>query len=382
MFSERHIYILITAIVAFAPNKILAKLQLQTKPSTYANFFVQFLKEYQQFHVIIHVDNVTRHMANNFLSRSLFFTTIFNHDIYNKSTLGRPLDVNCANFVIFENPLMFSQYLSSKRNIHANDVIIFVTKPDSFDILSKEHEAIPNLNKFGRTIVLNMLHRNHVVKIYTICYYCGSTSGQLTLLQTLKFAQTLKRRSNLLPNNFENFKGHLMNVAYIDYFPYIYCINRAKVDGLIICTKAVGSEYDLVSTLSEVLNFTFRLIEAPSQNYNRLIHGLEQENFDFGIGGLSMTKDRFKNLRFSGVIRFDNLAVMFRHEKPLYLRVLSYQLFSFNLNLLLGATTFTLTLVVFLLIKCASNKSKMSFLTIFMVSINPTNFNFYLNQNL
>ncbi|CAH1379560.1 unnamed protein product, partial [Tenebrio molitor] len=58
---------------------------------------------------------------------------------------------------------------------------------------------------------------------------------------------------------------------------------------------------------------------------------------------------------------------MFRHEKPLYLRVLSYQLFSFNLNLLLGATTFTLTLVVFLLIKCASNKSKMSFLTIFMM---------------
>lgn len=359
MLLKAHIYLTATAIASvFSAN--LTKFHLTFNTSNRFSLLVNVLNQYQHYNLIIHIDNTTQDVVNNFLALHSTLTSIVNHDINEKTPTAKLGSSKCLNVIVFENPLKFSNY-TQRNNINSNDVIMFLTKPTEFKMFAANYRLIPNLNKSGRIIVINY---TRVKSVYTICYYCGDMSGRLTLLQKLKSGEVLNSSDQWFPNNFDNFVGHVMKVVYVDYFPYIYCINKSKVAKTTICNEAIGSEYQLLATLSRALNFSFQLIEATDQSYRPLIEGLVSGKFDFGIGGLSMTSKRRKKVQFSCVIRFEKLGVIFIYQKPLYQRLLYYESFNLNVNICLVAVGLSLTLLIYLMTKYSKSNAELSFLTL------------------
>jgi ABC-type amino acid transport substrate-binding protein len=345
----------------------LTQFNLETKPTYQMNVLVQIMKEYheyQEFHLLVYIDNVTQHAANNFFYFVSTTTTIFNQDTHNSDTIPKSIGLKYLHVVIFENPLDFVKYINKTGNISSKEVIIFLTEPKGFKTFSAQYWIISEL---FQTKMIVLVSHAHNMKIYSICFYCGSSSGKLNFLKTLRHEETLEKSDSWLPESYRDFKGHLMRVAYVDYFPFVHCINSTTIKGRIICSKAEGSEYELLRTLGEILNFTYELVQVPNQTFIHVFNGITLGDFDFGIGGLTITNERGKFVQYSKPIRFADISLMFTYKKSFYMNLLSYLNYKFNLNAFTSAAIFFSALLLFLFLKYIDTESKPSFGTVLMV---------------
>lgn len=327
----------------------ISKFQLYTTiptSSSSANF-LRFYKQHEYL-LTLHVTNKTKYLANDFLAAFPTMTVIFNHDTIARNYLKRPHGLHLLNLVIFENPLFFSEYSNQPSNIKCEDVILFLMRPLAFEFLKKNHRTVlPNLQKSGRVIVV--VAGDILTNIYIMCFYCGTTSGTFVAIQTLKTGTFAQNSPAIFASDYKNFNGHVLKVGYIDYFPYIYCQKKIAQNEGNFCEKAIGIELDLLTAMSEALNFKFQLIESRNQSYRNLILDLIEDKFDFAIGGLSMTIKRREYLQFTDVFNFEDIALIFYYKKSflasvqevLYVTILGRQ--SFYVILI------TITILIFLI---------------------------------
>jgi hypothetical protein len=361
MFSKLCIFL---SIIIIAPSSTL-KIKLKTPPAylVHHKFSINLARKFQQHDLILHVDNTTKYTANTLLKSNPTITTIFNHDAYDQR-IRRPVGLKCTNAVLFSDPFNFSKYLLHNSNIHYSDIIIFVTLPATFNALAKNYSIIPNLDKAGKVIICNYSQK---IEVYVICFYCGAGNG-LTLVETFRPDTSVIKCEHLFPQNFENFYGHTFKVGYIDYYPYVYCAKKNIIDGMVLCQDAIGSEYQLLETLSEALNFTFELIEAPNRSYDRLIDAIASESFDFAIGGLSITNPRRKISQFSDVVHFETITFTFIYKIPFFKRIIFFTYVSRGLKIALAGLPCFFTLLIFLLLKYHDRNPNVSLITTWLVS--------------
>jgi hypothetical protein len=361
MFSKLCIFL---SIIIIAPSSTL-KIKLKTPPAylLHHNFSLNLARKFQQHDLILHVDNTTKYTANTLLKFNPTITTIFNHDAYDQR-IRRPIGLKYTNVVLFSDPFDFSKYLLHNSNIHYSDIIIFGTLPATFNALAKNYSVIPNLDKVGKVIICNYSQK---IEVYVICFYCGAGNG-LTLVETFRPDTSVIKCEHLFPQNFENFYGHTFKIAYIDYFPYVYCTKKGIIDGTVLCQDAIGSEYQLLLSLSEALNFTFELIEIPNRFYDRLFDAIASESYDFAIGGLSITNPRRKVLEFSDVVNFETISFTFVYKIPFFKRIIFFTYVSRGLKIALAGLPCFFTLLIFLLLKYHDRNPNLSLITTWLVS--------------
>ena len=137
-----------------------------------------------------------------------------------------------------------------------------------------------------------------------------------------------------------------------------------------ICEKAVGVDYELLTTLKDRLNFTYELIEVDGSNYNKLFHDLISEKYDLAIGGLTMTNARRKILQFSSVLKFEPIAFMFIYRKPFLKNFVLLHAVSFDMKILLAVTHWVVVLFLYFFNKYGNNgNGTLSVPKLFLVSI-------------
>ncbi|XP_063913075.1 uncharacterized protein LOC135129757 [Zophobas morio] len=346
MFGKVVVFGLLIPLI-FATNLLLDKISSQDGFSL--NYF---LRDQLQLHLVLHFDNATKVAANLFLMTLSASLTLVNHDIVNNQpNLEQQCSVKYLHLVLLSNPLTFSKLCTS-------DFVVFFTNPTNFPLGSENFSSLSGLEKSGGVAVVNYAES---VELYTICFYCGDIKGKMTLLQKSSYDQPLDIEF-LFSNKFKNFGGHLFKVAYIDYLPYIYCSQKTRVNNITLCKKATGSEFLLLQTLSQHLNFTYQLIETPSDFFDILIDEVILKNADFAIGGVSITNQRMKSVKFGALLRLEPLCLLYVFQKPFLSKLFEYELKNLLLELFLLVVMFFLSLVVFFLDKC-----KLSFVDIFMM---------------
>jgi hypothetical protein len=128
----------------------LTKFKLTQEDKTSFVFFDNLLANYPEFDIIIHVDNATQYVANDWLLVYPTLTTIFNHDT---SDMARPVGRRYLNVVFLNNPLSLCTYLAHD-NIYSFDIIIFIITSPSFKIITENYQLMTNLSKSSNIVVI------------------------------------------------------------------------------------------------------------------------------------------------------------------------------------------------------------------------------------
>jgi hypothetical protein len=188
-------------------------------------------------------------------------------------------------------------------------------------------------------------------------------------LQKLESWEFTRQSKYFTPGKFDDFNGHSFKIAYIDYFPYIYCTKKNTTKGVVLCEDAIGLEYDLLTTLSYILNFTYDLIESPNRSYDTLFNGLILEDYDFAVGGLSVSSWRQKLFPFSSVIMFEQLACIFNNQRPFSLSSGYLNVLKTDVQIAIITVTGFVALVTFLIIRFCNGNSSLPYIKILKVSL-------------
>lgn len=325
------------------------------------SIFEHLLDQYRHLNMIMHIDNETKDIADNYLSLHHSMTIIYNHDTTNSEKLMRPLGRNSLNFIMFKQPVRFSKYLKNSENIKPGDIVLFMTRKASFELFLKSYLRIPNLKKGGRVVVVSFMGS---IDVYTMCFYCGKSSGILTYSQNISFGNELIKSDKLFADDFRNLHQHVLKVAYINYFPYIYCLKSQRISNVTFCMDATGLEYQLLLSTSRKLNFTFQLIEIQNQSYKTLIDGLVNGLYDLAIGGLSVTPPRLQKLQFGNIIRFEKIILSFSNF--FFFKSSFFLIMGDFLGVALLSLTILVAIMAFFILKC-NNNSNISLITLFFV---------------
>lgn len=341
-------------------------------------YIQNFLSLYHDFDLIIHTDNVSLDAANYFLDciKDLIKSyTFFNYDRNVPNNLIRPHHYRFINLVILKNNTRFLNY-TNNFNVNLNDVIIFcLSKRDYRNVENNKTFYEMNSLKYAGNVLFVFFLKNQV-KIYKKCYYCGNESMKLTYLETANNETVNIDKWDLLPNNFTNFNGHYFRVAYLDYFPYMFCehhkwklINNVMYK---ICTNEVGSEAMLLNELSRKLNFKFYLISSGYQSnisYLYVFQRVLKKDVDFAIGGITKTVHNTQESTFTKSIRFENYVFLFKCTTSI-LKKLFYFLYPFDIVLwiFVFVTIITITLCLYGFVKIAK-ESDITIVKSFFVSL-------------
>lgn len=341
------------------------------------NYFKNFISLYDDFSLIIHTDNVSLNVANYFLkstkcSRKSY--TFFNYDLNEPHNLKRPHHYKFVNFVILKNNSRFLIF-ANNFNVNLNDVIVFCLRVSDFN--NRENNkmfTLMNSLKYAGN-VLFLLFLKNTIRVYKKCYYCGFNSFQLKHLQTSTNEIVSIDKTDLLPNNFTDFDGHYFHVAYLDYFPYMFC-ERTEITvvhnvTLRICVEAFGAEATLLRELSKYLNFNYYLITdnyLNNRSASDVLDKVQSKEVDFAIGGISKTALNVEIVTFTKSIRFENYVFVFNYSLSL-INKLFYLMYPFDIVLwvfvALTMITITVCLYTFVLV---TKKSNLSFIRSFFVS--------------
>ena len=309
----------------------------------------------------MHIDNASEDLANDFLNLYPTVVNIYNYDTSQFLPFqNKPPGINYLNVVLLATPLKFSPFLLNTDVVYSSDVIMFITDSASFKIFTKDFASLPNLNRSGGVVVVNFAKN---VELYTICYYCGDVSGRLTSLQNVSYDHDLTKSNFSFTTKSKNFGGHLIKIIFGEYFPYMFCKKKSSKAEVTVCEEAVGSEIELLNTLSHKLNFTYQLIE--DFDYDVLIEEVVSGKVDLGIGGISATTKRISSLRFSSVLRFEPLLLFYVYQKPLLSKLYEYEIANLVLEVFLLVVTLVLSVLVKVLLRKYLVQTKL--MDIFMV---------------
>lgn len=357
MIATKLTFLLLSKIVL---ANLLKKFNMGVMQSSSGHTFAHLLDQYHHFNLILHVDNVTIIAIGDYLSKRQSHVMIYNHDSYNNNNLKRPIERNSLNIITLKQPKNISKYLKKSENIKFGDILMFITAEATFKLFLRQYLKIPNLKKGGRVVVACF---DKIINVYTMCFYCGKSTGILTFNQNITYGQELVKTSKLFANNFRNLNQHILKVAYIDYFPYIYCLKLQKISNQSLCINATGTDYQLLLSTSLKLNFSFQLIEIQNESYKTLMEELIKGHFDLAIGGLSVTFNRLQKLQFGDVIRFEEIVFSFPHSH--YSKTLIFE--KEEIQILLFFIIFIVTIIMCFILKYL-NRGIISYSRIFMVS--------------
>jgi hypothetical protein len=327
------------------------------------------LHKYKNFQIIFHVDNYSQLLANEALkifdSDNPVPVMIYNH---NSKPFTRPTETKLLHFVLLQDPRQFVNYLHHKRNVLEIDVVIFTVSNLSFHTFSERYWFMPHLDRAGNTLVISF-NRNHFIEVHRLCFYCAEYSGKLKFLKNIHNSEVNLPRRALFPREFKNFYGHLMRVAYIAYYPFVFCSETIQQNGETVCETPLGVEVEILKILSEKMNFTYQLFEIE-ENYSKLFDLLGEGRYDFAIGGLSLTPERFSKVQFSAAFRIEYIAATFYYQTPVSFIVFMLLLpFPAGIWVGLVLSILLMTLLFYYMAKFNKTNPKLSLFSTFKVKI-------------
>lgn len=346
-------------------------------------FYVKNLvKKYKDYNFVIHTDNVSLIRANYFLTTTnkhmLRSYTIFNYDYLSTDVPRRPEGFRFLNIVLMADPSLFASYLDD-LNVILYDVVIYVINTQYFAAgINSTFWKTPNLKFAGNVIILTLGRKK--VNVYRKCYYCGTYAHNLKHLQTTSASSVNIDKKELMISDFNNLNGHFFKVAFLDYFPYMFCkmvktkiVDKKETDA---CTQQFGSEAAVLEMLSKKLNFTYRLLSDGNvfnKSYADVFMKVEQCEVDFAIGGITKTADRVTRATFTKSIRFEEYVLLYVFKVPVNEKLLFF-LYPFD-DLTWIILTATVTIIIFGLhwfskIIDEDNTGKITTAKCFFVSIN------------
>lgn len=167
------------------------------------------------------------------------------------------------------------------------------------------------------------MHDNETVFVDSRCYYCKNQKEFLNFPVNPK-GDTLKTK-HFLPDTFSDLHGHLLLVAFLDNYPYMFC---GKIEETVfksefhrICLEGFGSEARLLDALSEKLNFKFTLVQLGfiyNQSSDDMLYKINETKVDFAIGGLTITPGRGKNVTYTNPFRYEYYVSLYRPRKGVF----------------------------------------------------------------
>ena len=155
----------------------------KTKRRLQTGYFYSFLKAFQGYHLILHVDNKTLKINRDLLITSMI---LYNHE--SMAALQRPCAGQYINIVALNDINMFSKYVERDNNVLPGDVYAFLHYDQELQSNVKWENKF--IEKAGTVFIINILQST--VQVYKICYYCGLFSKKLILIQTTNLTRKSK----------------------------------------------------------------------------------------------------------------------------------------------------------------------------------------------
>lgn len=257
-------------------------------------YLLDIIYKHSDFELIFHFDTFNLNYVDQILNKmnakvmKSLNLILYNDESKLKLLFKRPVVRKIFNLVILNDLDRFSMFLNKSVNINDADEAIFVYTTQLRDItflLSNKYIKI-----FGKILVIYVDSFEKVV-LNTICYFCGKNSDKLRELAwnldaVVETQSDKKDFSNLLQHNF--------NIGFVNFFPFIWCenLNSELIDNRTetICSKVLGSEYELIQIMAEKLNFTYTFVLY--EDYHLLMQDLIHKQIDFIIGGVTPTAER------------------------------------------------------------------------------------------
>ena len=272
------------------------------------HFVNKLLHKYQTFQIIFHVDNFSQRYVNNFDEIQPLPIVIYNHYTAPNTSFKRPFLQKCLHFVSLRNPNLFSTYLQHKRTVFERDIVIFLVDYTKVTTFSKKYWLMPRLERAGSILVIDLTQESSF-DVYKLCFFCGQITGQILLVKTINATDLDLPAKILFSRQFNNFYGHELRVAYSTYYPYVFCSKKVESN----CEEFSGIELEMLKMLAHKMNFTFTLFETRN-DMEVLFEGLMSHKYDFAIGGLSMTPQRFDVVQYSVPLFIETIVAMYTYN--------------------------------------------------------------------
>ena len=364
-------------------NAVSAKIHENVTESFDLNYLKNVLEIYEDFIYVIHFDGNSSDVANlllEYLNEKLSrpsFVYAFDGKEYEAI---RPNGTRLVNLVVCKNPWCFSSFLVDLRNIILWDVLIFVVYDDTVQF-TQSHNRFWTMNYLelsGNVIIIDV-RCGSSIKVYNVCYYCGDKSNVLNMLQENGRHDVEIEKSQLLPKIIKNFQKHFFTIAYLNYFPYMFCkkIEEDEHHGEVVltCTEPKGIEAMALKELSAVLNFTYKLLHfnGTKRSYTYVMDKVINRSVDFAIGGITRTTRRQVEATFTSSFAFEDYTSLYLYKIRTSNLLLSYLLtFSVELWFVIISIVIFLSLFLYVTINIhvRLNDIKISYYRCLMVSYN------------
>ncbi|KAL3279629.1 hypothetical protein HHI36_017134 [Cryptolaemus montrouzieri] len=331
-----------------------------------ANYFLNLMKYYDDFSKIFHIDKKTEQTLRDRLKGTdeTFLNTImiYNHDYYNPN-MKRYEGGAVLHVILLKNLKQMEGFLSDYSNISKNDVLIIITFNEKYGLKLPKKMRIKHRHAAGNLLILNLTPDN--IQMYHICHYCGIYENNMFLLQSTNGSKVDIESKMLLANQFNQFFGHKFTILFNQYFPYMHCLKYKPTqhanETYNICLEWEGIEANMLKELSEVMNFTYKLLALteyitvpkmlPYIHMDKQIH--------IAIGGIGLSALRIKKLSFTRSINFENFVLMYKIHIGLQDRLFAFlEAFSMTIWFSLAFTLFVQYMALFVFIQILYKREK------------------------
>lgn len=280
---------------------------------------------FPNYFIIFHVDDRTVRALDNNLKRSFNDVMIFN---YSKKLPKRFSFGNYVNVVLLGNIVPFDSYLSKHK--WTNDVFVFIEI--NYLVVSKTWIRA----RYPLRMFFVYFHEN-IMDLYQFMSY----SHKLNHITTYNFTEK-ETLYDWRPTDLEkNLQGYKFNISFVEYFPYLSCIENNSV---------IGAHINALNVISKKLNFTFSLTRY--QSYTLMMNDLKAQKNHFAIGAIRVTPQRMIDQH---MIRLDEqyVPVIYFHRKE-YLEYFEVFVTAFHNNVW-STIGLTVSLLIFLVYQIYGN---------------------------
>lgn len=294
-------------------------------------FTKNFLKLYDGFSIIFHLENSTVRNINHLLklvhSDSFGEIAICNHDTIDAFQFYNRKRSSFLHLVILTNREKYFDFIKYPKYLFSKDVVLFFVFEEK-NWQNNKFWKDEKLSWAGNVVILTLI--DSLTTLYNVCYFCGNLSKKLNYLETINISHSFTEKSQVLPRKFQNFDKHRFKVGYLNSFPHMLCerSNDIKIKHEVFrkCKIAVGMEVEILDLLSQKLNFSYWLIE-----YDQLFNQLQVDSvtlysrkIDWMIGGISITSSRALSMSFTTPLAFEPYTFLYVPQQSYHTQFLSF----------------------------------------------------------
>lgn len=232
----------------------------------WSKYLTNFCQKFKQYFIIIHIDDTTQRSLDIFLKNITGFI-IFN---YSKKIPNLPHIGLSLNIVFMKDIVRFEPYCRDHK--WTSDVFVFIEVGSilvsSAWFLTGTKQPIKLFIVYFQEDVVDLYQFLGVPK--HMMYIGKSNFTDMNTIPDSKVNEIIK-----------NFNGYKFNIAYVEYFPYIWYNKNNTV---------TGAHIRILDIISKKLNFTYCFHRY--QNYSQMMKDLTIRKTNFAVGAIRISSQR------------------------------------------------------------------------------------------